>query len=276
MNRNRLLFIGVVALALGLLASVAVYNNLNAKSHPAVVGVQVVVAAKDLGVGSKIGVDDVKMVTFPQGSVPPTVIQQKSDVMERGVITPISAGEFILKNKLAPEKGGAGLPSLIPAGMRAVSVRVNDVVAVAGFVQPDTRVDVLLTGNPGGGGEQQTTTVLKNVRVLAAGQKMEGNAAGEAETASVITLAVLPDDAQRLTLASTQGKIQLSLRNPLDTGQQDLSGVNAGALYRGGAPAPHPTTTARPRTRPATATPPAPSVYSIEVIKGDKREEHTF
>jgi pilus assembly protein CpaB len=276
MNRNRLLFIGVVALALGLLASVTVYNNLKGKSHPPVVGVQVVVAAKDLAVGSKIGVDDVRTVTFPQGSVPPTVIHQKSEVMERGVITSISAGEFILKNKLAPEKGGAGLPSLIPAGMRAVSVRVNDVVAVAGFVQPDTRVDVLLTGNPGGGGEQQTTTVLKNVRVLAAGQKMEGNAAGEAETASVITLAVSPDDAQKLTLASTQGKIQLSLRNPLDTGQQDLNVVNAGSLYRTGAPAPHPTTSVRPHTKPAAVTPPAPSVYSIEVIKGDKREEHTF
>jgi pilus assembly protein CpaB len=278
MNRNRLLFIGVIALALGLLASLTVYDNLKAKSHPQVAGIEVLVAAKDIPVGDRVKLDAIRTATFPVGLVPANAARQKSEVLERGVVSPIYAGEWILKNKLAPEKGGAGLPSLIPAGMRAVSVRVNDVVAVAGFVQPDTRVDVILTGNPGGGGEQRTTTVLKNIRVLAAGQKMEGNAAGEAENASVITLAVSPDDAQKLTLASTQGKIQLSLRNPLDTGQQDLAVVNADSLYHGGAmdrpaeTAPRP----RPKAIKTVAPPPAPSVYTVEIIKGDKKEEHAF
>jgi len=267
MNRNRLLFIGVLALALGLLASSAVYSNLKARSRP----------AKDIPAGNKINADDVKLVSFSQEAVPANSIRQKADVIGRGVVTPVFAGEFILKNKLAPEKGGAGLPSLIPAGMRAVSVRVNDVVAVAGFVQPETRVDVLLTGNPSGGGEQQTTTILENVRVLAAGQRMEGNLAGEAEAASVITLAVPPDDAQKLTLASTQGRIQLSLRNPLDTKQQDLGSVNATSLYRK-VPVTvlRPSGPSKPRPKNTETTPPAPAVYSIEVIKGDKKEETKF
>lgn len=276
MNRNRLLMIGVVAVVLGLVVSFSVYNNLKAKTlasnQP---GVAVIVAAKDLPVGQKITNDDLKIVRIPEGSFPANAIRNKAEVLERGVVVPISAGEFILNNKLAAEKAGAGLPSLIPPGMRAVSVRVNEVVSVAGFVLPGTRVDVLLTGNPGAGGDQQTTTVLENVAVLATGQRLERNSAGDPENAAVITLLVSPDDAQKLTLASTQGRIQLALRNPLDTKSQDLGSVNAGALYRGVQAPPRPVTASAPRPKPRTVsvTPPAPSVYTIEVIKGDKREE---
>src|SRR5207237_6267008 len=139
----------------------------------------------------------------------------------------------------------AAVPGLIPPGMRAVSVRVNEVVAVAGFVIPGTRVDVLLTGAPGGNSEQQTTTVLKNVAVIAAGQRLERNSAGEPQMAPVITLLVSPDDAQKLTLASTEGHIQLTLRNPLDTKQEAIPAVKTGALYRtltvgSNTPAPNP------------------------------------
>jgi pilus assembly protein CpaB len=163
--------------------------------------------------------------------------------------------------------------------MRAVSVRVNEVVSVAGFVLPGTRVDVLLTGNPTSASDQQTTTVLENVAVLATDKRLERNSAGDPENAAVITLLVSPDDAQKLTLASSQGKIQLSLRNPLDTKQQDLGIVSANSLYRGGAPVRPATTTiaaSRPRPKPTTATPAPPSVYSVEVIKGDKKEETKF
>jgi len=276
MNRNRLLMIGVVSLALGLFLSFAVYSNMKARFQPGPQqGVAVIVAAKDLPVGNKIGNDDLKTVHIPEGSFPQNAIRNKSEVMDRGVVIPISAGEFILNNKLAAEKAGAGLPSLIPPGMRAVSVRVNEVVSVAGFVLPGTRVDVLLTGNPSGGNEQQTTTVLENVAVLATGQRLERNSAGDPENAAVITLLVSPDDAQKLTLASTQGRIQLSLRNPLDTKSQELASVNTNAIYRGGsAPArPAASSTPRPRPKSTTASPPIPSVYTIEVIKGDKRED---
>src|SRR5689334_10795964 len=271
MNRNRLLMIGVVALALGLFVSSAVYSKLGAKNQGVPVpGVDVLVAAKDLSVGSKITSEDLKFAHIPQGSIPVNAMRQKTDALERGVILPISAGEFILPSKLAADKAGAGLPALIPTGMRAMSVRVNEVVSVAGFVLPGTRVDVLLTGNPTGASDQQTTTVLENVAVLATGQKLERNSAGDPENAAVITLLVSPDDAQKLTLASSQGKIQLSLRNPLDTKQQDLALVSNNSLYRGGSPV-RPTTTmasTRSRSKPTTVTPAPPSVYSVEVIKG--------
>lgn len=277
MNRNRLLMIGVVALALGLFVSSAVYSKLGAKNQPGPIqGVDVLVAAKDLAVGNKITNEDLKFARIPQGSIPANAMRQKTDALERGVILPISAGEFILPSKLAADKAGSGLPSLIPPGMRAVSVRVNEVVSVAGFVLPGTRVDVLLTGSSTGS-DQQTTTVLENVAVLATGQKLERNSAGDPENAAVITLLVSPDDAQRLTLASSQGKIQLSLRNPLDTKQQDLGLVSNNSLYRGSAPVRSTTTaTSHPRPKTTIATPAPPSVYSVEVIKGDKKEETKF
>jgi pilus assembly protein CpaB len=134
-------------------------------------------------------------------------------------------------------------------------------------------VDVLLTGNPAGG-EQQTTTVLENVAVIASGQRLEHNSAGEPQTSAVITLLVSPDDAQKLTLASSQGRIQLALRNPLDTRQEDLAGVKTGSLYKNGSPP----VAAAPRVRPKTVAvaPPPPSVYTVEMIKGDKRDVTKF
>jgi pilus assembly protein CpaB len=193
--------------------------------------------------------------------------------MGRGVILPISRGEFILPSKLAPENAGAGLPSLIPPGMRAVSVRVNEVVSVAGFVGPGTRVDILLTGTPNGSSEDQTTTVLQNVAVIASGHTLERNAAGEAQTTPVITLLVSPDDAERLALASSEGHIQLALRNPLDTHQDEVPAANARGLYKGGTPAaPPPAHVHAVRQQKVQQPAPSPSVFSVEVYQGDKKE----
>jgi pilus assembly protein CpaB len=275
MNRTRLLFIGFVALVLGAMVSMLVYRNLQGGGAQAArPGVDVVIAASDIPLGTKIEDKDIRVVSLPAGDLPPNYLRQKSQVVGRGVILPLTKGEYVLPNKLAGENAGSGLPALIPPGMRAVSVRVNEVVGVAGFVQPGTRVDVLLTGNPAGSGEQQTTTVLENVAVIASGQKLERSAAGEAQMAPVITLLVSPDDAQKLTLASTQGRMQLALRNPLDTKQQELPAARTGTLYRN-APA---TVTAPPKPRhvvvPVTAAP--PRVYEIEVIRGDKKDVTKF
>lgn len=277
MNRTRLLLIGFVALALGGLVSYGVYRNLQASSAAAAKpGLEIVVAANDLQVGSKIGERDVKLVNYPGGDLPANCFRQKSQVIGRGVVLPISKGEFLLPAKVGGENAGYGLPALIPPGMRAVSVRVNEVVGVAGFVQPGTRVDVLLTGNPSGGGEQQTSTVLENVAVIASGQRLERNNAGDAQIAPVITLLVSPDDAQKLTLASTQGRIQLSLRNPLDTREQDLAAVRTGTLYKtSGAPV----IASQPRPKRVNVSippPPPPAPYQVEVIKGDKKDVTKF
>src|SRR5207237_6952100 len=183
---------------------------------------------------------------------------------------PCAHAEFILPSKLAPQKAGTGLPAPVPPGLRAVSVRVNEVVAVVGFVTPGTRVDVLLTGTPAGGTDPQTTTVLQNVAVIAAGHTLERSVTGDAQSTPVITLLVSPDDAQKLTLASTEGHIQLALRNPLDTKQDDLASVKTGALYRT-LVAPDNAPAAKPRLKRVTvAAPPPPSVYTIEMIRGTK------
>ncbi len=276
MNRTRLLMIGVLALALGLFASMYVYRNLQGKNSGSMEsGVQVIVAADDLQVGARVEEHDIKVITIPAADLPAGAPRKRSEVVGHGVIIPISKGEFILSNKLAGENAGAGLPSLIPPGMRAVSVRVNEVVSVAGFVTPGTRVDVLLTGTPGAGSEQETTTVLQNVAVLAAGHTLERTATGEAQNTPVITLLVSPDDAQRLTLASSEGHIQLALRNPLDTLAQEVPSSGARSLYKGmPAAAPVVRTAVRRAPAPEKAAPaPTPAGVSIEVYQGDKKQE---
>jgi pilus assembly protein CpaB len=273
MNRTRLLMIGGIALALGLLAAGYVYKNLQrATGVGTEPGVEVIVAADDLQVGSKVEEHDIKIIRIPANDLPAGAPRKRADVLGHGVIIPISRGEFILSNKLAGENN-AGLPSLITPGMRAVSVRVNEVVSVAGFVTPGTRVDVLLTGTPAGGGEAQTTTVLQDVRVLASGHTLEKSATGEAQNTPVITLLVTPEDAQRLALASSEGHIQLALRNPVDTRQEQVPAASAKGLYRGGAP-PAPTPApVRHTIIKKTIEPPAPTSISVEVYQGDKRAE---
>jgi len=216
------------------------------------------------------------MARIPASVAPPGAYHSTSTIIGRGVILPIQKGEFILPSKLAAENAGSGLPSLIPPGMRAVSVRVNEVVAVAGFVVPGTRVDVLLTGNPQGASESQTTTVLENVLVIAAGQKLERNAAGDPQSTPVITLLVSPDDAQKVTLASSQGHIQLALRNPVDTKQLDIAASKANGLYNRGVPSAPPPVRSAPVKKAVQAPLAPPAPYKVEVIRGNKTDETKF
>lgn len=272
MNRSRLLMIGVLALVFGAVVSLLVYRSLQGRgSSSNEPGTDVIVAADDIQVGARIEDHDIRVARFPSSGLPAGNYGKKSQVLGRGVIIPISRGEFILPTKLAPENAGSGLPSLIPPGMRAVSVRVNEVVSVAGFVGPGTRVDVLLTGTPNGSTESQTTTVLQNVAVIASGHTLERNASGDAQNTPVITLLASPEDAERLTLAQSEGKIQLSLRNPLDTQQDSVDAANAKGLYKGGTPAAPPKPQIHAARQPKAEKPPTPSVLSVEVYQGDKK-----
>jgi pilus assembly protein CpaB len=212
MHRTWFVLVGFLALALGMFVSHRVYRASQFKTASAQV-VDVVVAANDIGVGAKIEDKDIRVLKFPAPNLPRGWFSKKSQVIGREVAVPIARGEFILPNKLAAANARSGLPGLIPPGMRAVSVRVNDVV---GFVIPGTRVDVLLTGIPSGNNQQQTTTVLENVAVIAAEQRLERNSAGESQNVPVITLLVSPEDANTLTLASSKGPVQLILRKPRD------------------------------------------------------------
>ena len=275
MNRSRLLMIGSLAVAAGLLVGYSVYDRLRASAgsnHDP--GVEVVVAANDIPIGTKLADRDVLLARYPQSNLPAGVFSKKAQVAGRGVILPISKGEFILPSKLALENAGAGLPSMIPPGMRAVSVRVNDVVSVAGFVQPGTRVDILLTGNAGSGGERQTSTVLENVAVIAVGKSLlERFGVGET-SAPVITLLVSPDDAQKLALAGQGGRIQLALRNPLDTRKETIPATRESSMY----PAVSAAAQSKPKVQKAAAPAPhsAPPVYAVEMIRGSKRDEAKF
>jgi pilus assembly protein CpaB len=193
----------------------------------------------------------------------------------RALITAVAANEMILDSKLAPKEAGAGLSATIPEGMRAMSVAVNDVVGVAGFVTPGTKVDVLVTGKLVGQNHTEddtiTRTILENISVLAAGQKIEQDREGKPQTVPVITLLVSPEDAARLAMASTQGKIQLALRNTIDSKRVEPPAVLEANLFSGssGQAAPPPKKVVR-------AAAPPPSPYTIEVITGNKRENKSF
>jgi pilus assembly protein CpaB len=153
------------------------------------------------------------------------------------VITPVSANEPLMTAKLADKEAGGGLPIVIPEGMRAVSVKVDEVIGVAGFVLPGTRVDVLVTISTNADNDEAATRViLQNVQALAAGQTIQKNANGEPQTATVITLLVTPEQAEKLTLAATEGQIQLALRNTLDMAEVETEGIQAARLVRTEAP----------------------------------------
>jgi len=267
------MFIGVLALVLGAIASLFAYRTLQQRAGGTQGDLQdVVVATADLAVGARIQDKDVRIVRFPSDAIPQGIFHRTKSVVGRGVVLSIAQGEFILPLKLAGENSGSGLPSTIPQGMRAVSVRVSDISSVGGFVQPGTRVDVLMTGNPGGSGEPQTITVLKNVAVLANGMNLDRSVVrGESQqNAPIITLAVSPDDAQKLALAVAQGRIQLALRNPMDTSQSDVAAIGMHSLYeKTGMPAP---VVVHPKVKPVTVTRAPTPAPTVEVIKGDKRD----
>jgi pilus assembly protein CpaB len=275
MNRTRLIFIGFAALALGLLAAGWAYRDLEQRSGAAHASMQeVAVAAAEIPVGERIQDKDVRIVQMPVDAIPPNAFGSKKRLIGRGAVLPIAQGEFFIAGKnLAAENGGSGLPSMIPAGMRAVSVRVTDSSAVGGFIQPRSRVDVLMTGTSASG-EAQTMTVLRNVEVLANGTRLDRNSPGsDSQNSPLITLLVSPDDAEKLALAMAHGRIQLALRNPLDTSQNEVAAVGIHSLYPGAkSAAPATVTHSRQKAATVTQTPTAPSAYPVEVIKGDKRD----
>jgi pilus assembly protein CpaB len=267
MNRTRLLVIGTVALVLGGVLSSFVYQSLQAKMALQKLGVDVVVAANDIQVGAKIGDGDLKVVKYPAEDLPRGVFHTKASAVGRGTVLPIGKGEFVVPDKLSAQNAGAGLSTLIALGMRAEAVRVNDVIAVAGFVVPGTRVDVLVTGHPTGSSDPQTVTVLQDVAVLATGQKTDRSATGEPQNSSVVTLLVSPEDSEELALASQEGRIQLVLRNPLDTNQDKPAAIRNTNLFGGATSAPHPAKLTRIKHAPTEA-----PELEIDIFQGTHKE----
>ena len=275
MNRTRMLMVLVVALLAGGGLAYATYDYLeNVPVQTVEVPTRpVVVAQTDLSLGVELTASDLRVVDWPVRSVPDGAFDDAAQLEGRGLIRSVSRHEPILSSKVAAPGAGAGLPPIIPPGQRAVSIRVNEVIGVAGYVLPGTHVDLLVTASTTNRVEDTTTKlVLADVEVLAAGTRLERDLQGdEPIQATVVTLLVTPEQSERLALASTEGKIQLALRNPFDDSRPETPGVSPEQLLARGRPRPTPTRAvpAAPAPRPS-APPPPPTV---EVIRGNVREQ---
>jgi pilus assembly protein CpaB len=236
-----------------------------------------VVARENLGVGTLLAAQHLQLVAWPESAPVQGGFSTVEAVVGRGLVAAVVANEPITESKVAPREAGAGLPPLIPPGMRALSVRVNEVIGVAGYTMASTRVDVLVTMRSGQ--ESMTRVVVSNVQVLASGTKVdqERTQQGQAPPTTVVTLLVTPQDAERVALAQTEGQIMLALRNPLDVSPSETSGARMSALLaspgatqptvRRSAPSPP-----RVVARPPPPTPP-PGPYTIEAIRAGKRTQ---
>jgi pilus assembly protein CpaB len=272
MTRIRVFIVLVLAITAGGAFAFGTYNYVqNLPTQTTTMPTKpVVVAASDLDIGAELTRDNVRIIQWPANALPANVISDPKNVIGHGLILPMIQNEPFLPMKLASAEAGAGLPPAIPPGLRALSIKVNEVIGVAGYVLPGTRVDVLVTVSPSQAqGDMTSKVILTNVQVLAAGTKIDRETDKNKPIAvSVVTLLVSPEEAERLTLASTEGKIQLALRNPLDKETPATRGIRQSALL--GVPATTPRATARvaPAARPL----PAPlDSATVEIIRGDKR-----
>src|SRR5580692_6659873 len=275
MNR-RLLIILLSAFVIAAISTFVVWRmvgaRLNVAARPQTTSI--VAAAKDIKLGMILAPADLTTLEVV-GQVPQGAILDKKNAIGRGVISNIYSGEPILDNRLAPMGSGGGLAATIKEGMRACAIKVDEVVGVAGFVTPGSRVDVLVSGvapGQGNGQDTQTKTILQNIEVLSAGQDIQKDAEGKPQSVQVVNLLVTPEQAQILALASNQMKIQLVLRNPLDTSTVTVPETAMTNLFTGGVSPKKPTTVAAPRKAKATAAPP----FTITVINGAQKSEEKF
>jgi pilus assembly protein CpaB len=283
--RNRVFAVFAIAILAGGGLAYATYNFMQNQPAAQVTSMPtqpVVVAAADLQLGAEIKKEDLQVIAFPQGQAPEGAFANPADIVGRGLIVPLVKNEPVLPAKLASKEAGSGLPPVIPEGMRAVSVRVNEVIGVAGYVLPGTRVDVVATQSPTSNQTDMTSkVVLSNVQVLTAGTRMEQDGdKGKPVAVTVVTLLVNPEQSERVALASTEGKIQLALRNPLDQGAPETPGIKPAGLMGTvkTVAARSQTSSASSKGRgtrvigPVTMTPVTQvAVPQVEMIRGDKR-----
>ena len=255
----------------------------------------VVVAATDLPLAAKIKIEDLKVIEWPAEHVPAGAMSDPKDLVGRVLISRVLAMQPLLPGMLAAKNAGSGLAALIPSNMRAIAVRVDDVVGVAGFIHADDRVDVLVTLRPSTSAGQSVTKVfLQNTKVLAVGQEVDNGDKSRlhATPATVATLLVSPQDAERLVLAQSEGRIMLTLRSWTDSQPVATEGASPTELIGGGGPVaakepaaaggapshqagrrgrkggpPAPTTVAAEQ---------APQTDKVEILRGDRYESRNF
>lgn len=288
MNRNRMLVLGFFALMLSILVTYFVYRAVQSRLQPPEPMAQLVVATQKLSLGMRLTEESVRLASWPKGMTFEGSFTDPKEVIGRGVIVSILPNEPILDSKLAPREGGAGLTSVIPDGMRAVSLKVDDVIGVAGFVLPGTHVDVIMTGAPKPGEDVTSKTILENTQVLAAGQNVQQDAEGKPQTVQVVTLLVSPEQAQDLALAVVGERIQLALRNPLDSEHKEPAAVKRASLFGRGekassvAPEKPAARPRAPKPKPEVPVvtlpppPPPPRQLNVELFQGKNKETVTF
>ncbi len=278
-------FIGVLIFAFIVAAGGGLLTYRSLLSRPAAQKAQaptvkVVLASRDLPVGTVLSEKDVALTDWG-GAVPGGASTHVQDFVGRGVISPIYSKEPVLESRLAAKGSGGGLASLIPEGMRAFAVRVNDVVGVAGFAVPGMRVDVVIEGNLPGGSPMGTLarTLFQNIEVLTAGQEFQKTPDGKPIVTQVVTLLVTPEQAEKLALAANQTTIQLVLRNPVDRKVAQVPGAALAGLF--GMSAAKPAVAAappppRPPEPPRVEVPKKAPAYRMEIITGTAKKEMSF
>ena len=281
MNR-RVQLILVSAFVIAALCSYVVYRVVGshiAASQPKTTSV--IVAASDIKLGSVLKDTDLGTVEIG-GTLPEGAIVSRLEAVNRGVISDLYKGEPVLESRLAAPGAGGGLAATIPPGMRACAIKVDEVVGVAGFVTPGMRVDVLISGNPPGATDvsegPRVKTLLQNIQVLSAGTDIQKDGEGKPQQVQVVNVLVTPEQAEELSLATSQTHIQLVLRNPLDTKVAEPPGTVVANLYRDKnaavpMPKPRPVPVATTHVEPKKAT---PQVYVVQVYNGSKQSEQKF
>ena len=302
MRNKRLIIAILAAVAFGLIAAVSVSRYLaNAQEYTKNLS-NVVIAKTDIEVGERIIAEQVSVAQFPRNMAPDGTFRQIDEkVLGRIAVTRISAREPITEGRLAPEGAAAGLSAIIPEGYRAMNVRVDDVVGISGFIMPGTLVDIVVVIEPPDNTQNRgriSKIVLQNIKVLANGANLDKpKNEKEVERVKTVTLQVTPDQAEKLALASSEGSLQLVMRNSIDQGDEVTTGANKSSLLLGerAAPIPAPgnakkettttprtTTVRRVRPRPVEAAsnpkpaPPPVERPSIEVIEGAKKRNVDF
>jgi pilus assembly protein CpaB len=294
MNKNRMFVLAAVALILSGAVTYLAFRALQARLSPPDTTTKIVVAAKRADLGYRLTKEDLMLVSWPSSSPLEGSFSDPALVEGRAVLIPLQANEPILESKLAPKEAGAGLTAVIPEGKRALTIQVNSIIGVSGFVVPGTRVDLILTTIPPAGvkgakpNETASKIILENLEVLAAGQNVQRDVDGKPQNVQDVTFLLTPEDAERVALATGEGRIQLALRNRLDNEVANPPIVSRTHLYT--PPGETIETKAPVREKPpvyarrapapvvaaAPPPPPKPAVLVIELIQGAKRANETF
>lgn len=299
--RNKRFFIVLVgALLFGLLAAVTVSRYLSSAQAITKEFNRVTVAKVPIPVGTKLIPEQLMVVQFSKESTPDGAFESPDKLVGRVAVVNIGVKDPITETRLAPEGTAAGLSAIIPEGYRAMTVAVNDVVGISGFIMPGTLVDVVVVIDPQqSNGVQQgpiSKIVLQNIKVLANGQNIDKpENQRDANSVKAVTLLVTPEQAEKLALASNEGRLQLMMRNSIDQGDEQTKGVDKRQLLGGdrAVPAPEPGSLKseqpkvdpKPATRrvraaaeekPNAAASPAPPRASVEMIEGAKKRSVDF